>query len=130
MWRPLKRALAVASLLALVASSAAGWVLAFHLVSDDHHDGGSSHHKGVVGLDRVLHGHAHGDGTPPHEHPLLTSVAAPIPGKVLLLLMGSTIGDTPERVATATSGCRLVLTTGPTHDPPLRFHDAFFVLRI
>ena len=116
------------SLVALVSSSAVGWAVAFHLATDDHHGGGSSHHDGVAGLDMVLHGHAHGEGTPPHGHPLLTSVAAPIPGK-LLHLIGSMIGGAPERVATAASRRRLVLQGGPTHDPPGAL-EAVSVLRI
>ena len=104
------------TLLALVSSSAIGWAVVFHLATDDHHGGGSSHHDGAVGLDMVLHGHAHGEGTPAHGHPLLTSAAAPIPGK-LLLLMGAMVGDAPEVVAPATPG-RLLWQSGSTHDPP------------
>jgi len=119
--------MAVGALLAFGSSSAVGWALAFHLATDDHHDGRPSHNEGVVGLDMVLHGHAHGEGTSAHGHPLLTSVGAPIPGK-LLLLIGAMVGGTPEVVAVATSGRRLLSARGPTHDPPPR--ESASVLRI
>jgi len=124
----MRRALAVSVLLAIVSSSAAGWAVAFHLAIDDDHGSGSSHHDGLLGLDMVLHGHAHGERTPAHEHPLLTSAAAAIPGK-LLLLMGSMVGDAPERVATPTLSRRLLLQGGPTHDLA-GLREAVTVLRI
>jgi len=124
----LKRALAVATLLALASSSAVGWAVAFHLATDDHHRGGSSDHDDIAGLDMVLHGHAHGEGTPAHGHPLLTRVAAPIPGK-LLLSIGVMVGDAPEVVVAATSGRRPLSLRGPTHDPPPPLESAA-VLRI
>jgi len=116
------------TLLALASSSAVSWAVAFHLASEDHHLGGSSHQDGVAGLDMVVHGHAHGEGIPAHGHPLVTSVAAPIPGK-LLLLIGAMVGDAPEVVAAAASGRRPLSPRGPTHDPPLR-HESVPVLRI
>jgi len=120
--------MAVTALLALVSPSAVGWAVAFHLTVDHHHDGGSSDHDDVVGLDMVLYGHAHDEGTPAHGHPLLTSVASPIPGK-LLLLIGAMVGDVPDVVVIATCGLRLLLLRGPTHDPPPRLESAS-ILRI
>ena len=128
MRRPLKRAFVVSVLLAMASSSAAGWSVALHLAIDDHHSEDRSHDGGVLGLEMALHGHAHTEGTPPHGHPVIASVAAPIPAK-LLLLMGAMLGDAPERVATATSGRRARLQAGPTHDPPGAL-EAVSVLRI
>lgn len=125
---PLKRALAVGALLALASSSAVGWAVAFHVATDDHHGGGPSHHDGVVGLDLVLHGHAHDEGTPAHGHPFLTSVPAPIPAKQLLLI-AAMVGDAPEVVVALTSGRRRPSSRGPTHDPPPRLESPS-VLRI
>ncbi len=128
MRRPLKRALAVAGLLALASSSVVGWTVALHLATDDHHRDGSSHHAGAVGLEMALHGHAHDERTPAHGHPLVTSVTAPIPGKPLLLI-GAIVGDAPHVVVAATSGRPLLSQSGPTHDPPPRLESAS-VLRI
>ena len=123
MRRPITRALAAVGLLALSSSSMAGWSVALHLATDDHHD-----HGGTSGLEMALHGHVHDEGTPPHWHPLLPSVAAPIPGK-LLLTIGAMVGNTPEVVVTVNSGPRLLPSRGPTHDPPPRY-ESISVLRI
>lgn len=128
MRRPLKRAFAVAALLALPSSWAAGWSVAFHLATDDHHSAGSSDHGGALGLEMALHGHGHAEGTPAHGHPCIGSAAAPIPGR-LLLLIGATIGDVPEVVRAEISGRGLLSEAGPTHDPPPRL-EAVSVLRI
>lgn len=117
----------MSALLALVSPSAAGWAVAVHLAIDDHHGRGSSHRDGLRGLNMMLHGHAHGEGTPPHGHPLLTRGAAPVPGR-LLLLVSAMIGDAPEGVA-ITSSSRLLLQSGPNHDPPAA-REAVSVLRI
>jgi len=123
----LKRAFAVTALLALSSPSAIGWLLTFHLATGDHNDGHASNHTGVVGLEMAMHGHAHNEGTPAHGHPFVGSVAAPIPGK-LLLLLGSLIGDAQEVMVAETSGRRLLLKVGPTHDPPRI--EAVTILRI
>jgi hypothetical protein len=120
--------LAVSALLALASSSAVGWSVALHLATDDHHGGGSPPHGDAVCLEIALHGHAHNEGSPAHGHPLLISVAAPIPGK-LLLLIGAMVGDAPEAVMVATSGRQLLSQGRPTHGPPPRL-EAVSVLRI
>ncbi len=79
-------------------------------------------------MEMALHGHVHEEGTPPHWHPLLTSVAVPIPGR-LLLTIGTMVGDAPEAVVTVASGSRLLSSRGPTHDPPPRY-ESVSVLRI
>lgn len=126
MRRPLKRALAATALLTLASSSVLGWSVAVHLVTDDHHD--RSHHDGVLGLGMALHGHAHSDETPPHQHPVIGSVAASLPGK-LQLQTGATVGHAPEMVCAGAFACRLSSPTGSTHDPPPRL-ELTSVLRI
>jgi len=107
----------VTTLVALASSSVAGWVLTFHL-ADDHHAGGSRHHEGVAGLDMLLHGHGHDEGTPAHEHPLLRSSPAPVPGK-LFLELSAMVGNAPEFVVVSATPSRGAFSpTGPTHDPP------------
>lgn len=102
--------------------------MAFHLASDDHHDEGSSDHDGALGFEMALHGHRHAEGTPAHEHPGISSGAAPIPGR-LLLLIGAMMGNAPEVALAEIPGRRLLSEAGPTHDPPPRL-EAVRVLRI
>lgn len=127
MRRSSKRALAVGALLTLVSSAATGWSVAFQVATDDHHGEHESHHGGVRGLEVALHGHAHTEGTPPHEHSAVSSVVAALPGKMLLQI-GATIGEAPE-VVFAEIRRGLVSAAGPTHDPPPRRQDVS-VLRI
>ncbi len=127
MRRSLRCAFALPALLALSSSPTIGWSVTLHLTTDDHHSGGSPDHDGALGLEMALHGHAHAEGTPAHGHPFLGSVAAPIPGK--LLLVAATIGDAPEVVLAETSARRLLSEAGRTHDPPPRV-EAPSVLRI
>jgi hypothetical protein len=54
-----------------------------HLLGDHHHEGASPDNAGV---EIALHGHAHIEGTPPHGHPILGSVVAPLPGRILVPL--------------------------------------------
>lgn len=122
------RAGAGAALLALSSSWAVGWSVAFHLANDHHHDGNSPDHDGALGFEMVLHGHGHPEGTPAHKHPVVGSVAMAVPGKQLVLV-SAMIGDAPEVVCGETSGHRLRLQHGPTHDPPSRL-QAVSVLRI
>jgi hypothetical protein len=115
----LGRVRVVTALLALSASWAAGWAVAFHLAMDDHHGHAASDRGGVRELETAIHGHAHSEGTPAHSHAVLGSVVTPVPGRVSLLAPAMT-GDAPEAVLTATSGRRLPSQAGPNHDPPPR----------
>jgi hypothetical protein len=126
--RSVKRALAVTALLSVSSSWALGWSVAFHLASDDHHDDDSSHHDAALGLEMALHGHRHAQETPAHEHPGVSSVAAQVPGR-LLLLIGTMVGNAPEVVFAEMPGRQLLSEAGPTHDPPPRL-SAVSVLRI
>ena len=107
--------------LALVVSAA------LHVATDHHHDGDSPDHEGALGLQMVLHGHAHTEGAQAHSHPLIGNAAIPVSGK-LIVSASAMIGDVPEVVWAETSGLRLLSQGGPTHDPPPR--TAFSVLRI
>lgn len=126
--RSLRRAFAVTALLALSSSWAVGWSAALHVATDHHHDGDSPDHDGAPGLEMVLHGHAHTEGTPAHRHPVVGSAAVPVPGK-LLVFVSAMSGDVPEVVTGDSSCLRLLSQGGPTHDPPPRL-EAFSVLRI
>jgi hypothetical protein len=89
--------------------------LAIHLQSHDHHAASPAN----AGVEIALHGHAHIEGTPPHGHPLLGSVAAPLPGRVLAPL-AAFVGDAPELILGDPLGRRARSGYGPTHDPPPR----------
>jgi hypothetical protein len=102
------------------------WAVAFHIASHHHHVASSG--ESQVGLQLALHGHEHDGDTPAHGHPLIASVAGPIPAKHLLLI-AFTAGDAPEVVAATASGRRPWSSIGPTHDPPPRA-ESFSVLRI
>jgi hypothetical protein len=115
------------ALLVLSLSWAAGWVVAFHLASDDHHGQGAPE-RAAQGLEAAIHGHLHAAGTPAHTHPLVGSVTTPLPGR--LVLQGpAMIGDAQAAVlAVAPLGRRLSPTAWPNHDPPRS--TSVFVLRI
>jgi hypothetical protein len=115
----LGRVRVVTALLALSASWAAGWAVAFHLATDDHHGPSAADRGGLRELEMAIHGHAHSEGTPAHSHTVVGGVAAPVPARLSLLAPAMT-GDTPEAVLTATSGHRLASQAGPNHDPPPR----------
>jgi hypothetical protein len=116
------------ALLAVASPWLVGAGLAFHHVTDDHHAAEPPTSRGALDLATVLHGHAHAEGTPEHGHPFAGSVAAPLPGKQLLLI-GAMIGDVPEIVGGETPRRPLLSRAGPTRDPPPRF-EAVPVLRI
>jgi len=67
----------------------------------------------------AAHGHLHAEGTPAHGHPVVVSVAAPIPGRLSLLTPAMT-GNAPETAFAAVSGRGLAQQAGPNHDPPPR----------
>lgn len=115
-------------MLAVSSSWAIGWSTAFHVANDHQHDADAPDDDAARGLQMMLHGHSHAEGTPAHGHFVLGSVAAPVPGKTLLLL-GAMIGDAPESVCCAASGRRVPSGRGPTHDPPPRL-EAVSILRI
>jgi hypothetical protein len=125
MRRVLRRALAVVSIVALSSSWAVGWSAALHVAADHHdHDGhqvaDTDHHadrESERGLQLVLHGHGHADGTPSHRHPVTSGAAAPPTGN-LLLSAAAVCGDVPVLPAGACSSCRMPALGGPTHDPP------------
>jgi hypothetical protein len=77
------------------------------------HDG--AHER--VPFDIVLHGHDHYDGTPPHDHFLLTSGVAPRSDRTSLrpTLAVSAVHAT---VVLSLAGRPSVSPTGSTHDPP------------
>jgi len=115
----LGRVRVVTALLALSTSWAAGWALAFHLATDDHHGHEASDRGGVRELEMAIHGHAHSEGTPAHSHTVVSSVATHVASRLSLLAPAMT-GDDPEAVLTAASGRRLPSQAGPNHDPPPR----------
>jgi hypothetical protein len=115
------------ALLAVASSWVVGGAVAFHYGTHDDHAGGPARHSGLD-LATVVHGHAHTEGTPEHGHPFAGTMAAPLPGKQLLLI-GAMIGDAPEIVGGETTRRPLLLRAGPTRDPPPRF-EAVPVLRI
>lgn len=125
MRRALRRALAVASIVALSSSWAVGWSAVLHVATDHHEDDGqhddadARDHESKHGLQLMLHGHGHADGTPDHRHPVTNGVASSLPGK-LLLATAAVIGHAPMLAAGACSSCRLLALGGPTHDPPPR----------
>jgi hypothetical protein len=92
----LGRVRVVTALLALSLSWAAGWVVAFHLASDNHHGQGAPE-RAAQGLEAAIHGHLHAAGTPAHNHPLVGGVATPLPG-MLVLLGPAMIGDAQAAV--------------------------------
>lgn len=116
-----------ATLLAWPASWALGWSTALHL-AEDHHQESAPSNEHAVGLELALHGHSHSQGTPSHGHPLVTSVAAPLPGKVFAASLAA-VGCGSGLVPTSDFAGRLLSPSGPTHDPPPRL-PAFSVLRI
>ena len=126
--RRLGRSLVVAALLAQGASWATGWAVALHLASDDHARHAPSDGGRALGLQMAAHGHLHAEGTPAHGHPVVGSVAAPIPGRPLLLAPAMT-GNAPETACAALSGSRLAPRAGPNHDPPRR-GTSISILRI
>jgi hypothetical protein len=123
----LGRVRVVTALLALSLSWAAGWVVAFHLASDDHHGHGAREHA-AQGLEAAIHGHLHAAGTPAHTHALVGSVVTPLPGR--LALLGPTMIGAAQAVvpAVALPEHRLSPITWPNHDPPRT--TSVFVLRI
>ena len=110
-----RRAYALTALVAFLSPFAVGLGLAVHLMSHDHHAASVDH----AGAEIALHGHAHIEGTPPHGHPLLGSVAAPLPGRVLAPLVAF-VGESPELILGDPLGRRALSGYGPTHDPPPR----------
>jgi len=118
--------LVVTALLALAASWAAGWAVAFHLASDDHGGRATSDGGGALGLQMAVHGHVHAEGTPEHGHPVVGSAPVPIRARLSLLAPVMT-GDAPEVVLTAASSRWLASPSAANHDPPPR---SIFVLRI
>src|SRR5207244_1508127 len=125
--RSLKRAVAVAAMVAFSSSWAVGWSAVLHVAADHHHDVDSPDHEGALGLQMVMHGHAHIQGTRAHSHPVVARAAIPVSGK-LIVSVSAMIGDVPEAVWGEASGRRLLSQGGPTHDPPPR--PAVSVLRI
>jgi hypothetical protein len=126
--RALKRVLAVAAMAALSSSWAVGWSAALHVGTDHHHDGDPEDHEGALGLQMVLHGHPHTEGTRAHSHAFIGNAAMPASGK-LIVSVTARIGDVPEAACGEISGRRVLSRGGPTHDPPPRL-EAFSVLRI
>ena len=112
---------------ALSSCWAVGWLAALHVATDHHHAGDPEDHEGALGLQMVLHGHAHTEGTRSHTHAFVGSPAIPVSGK-LIVSVRATIGDVPEVACGEISGRRVLSRRGPTHDPPPRV--AFAVLRI
>jgi hypothetical protein len=110
-----RRAYALTALVAFLSPSAVGLGLAVHLLSHDHHAGSVGH----AGAEIALHGHAHIEGTPPHGHPMLGSVAAPLPARVQAPL-ATFVADAREPIPGDPLGRRALSGFGPTHDPPPR----------
>ena len=127
MRRAPRRILAVASIVALSSSWAVGWSAVVHVASDHHdddrhHDDADARHaadESERGLQLMLHGHGHAGGTPNHRHPVTSSAAASLPGKLVVATV-AVIGDVPEPATGACSTCRLLTLGEPTHDPPPR----------
>lgn len=118
----LGRVRVVTALVALSASWAGGWAVAFHLATDDHHGRhghAASHGGGARELETAIHGHWHSEGTPAHSHTVLAAVATPVPSRLSLLAPAMT-GDAPEAVLIDAAGRRLASQAGPNHDPPPR----------
>lgn len=130
MRRAARSVLAVTSIVALSSPWAVGWSAVLHVATDHHQDDGhhddadarhhARDHESEHGLQSMLHGHGHADGTPDHRHPLTNGSAASLPGKLLLAAAAAVVGDTPMLAAGACSSCRLLALGGPTHDPPPR----------
>ena len=119
-----RRAFALTALGALLSPPAVGLALAVHLLSDHHHEGASLDNAGV---EIALHGHAHIEGTPPHGHPIVGSVAAPLPDRILVP-PARVVGDAPEVVLGDPLGRR---GRGATARPTTRLHaEAPSILRI
>jgi hypothetical protein len=91
-------------------------VLSVHVLSD-HHDGAAAAEG--AGVEIALHGHAHVEGTPPHGHPVVASVAASLPGR-MLVPVAAFLGDAPEAVVGDPLGRRALSWDGPLDDPPPR----------
>lgn len=130
MQRARTRAVAAIALATLCSTSALAWAATLHAAIDHPHRDGAEHHGRTIRLDLALalHGHAHEDGTAPHDHPVLVSGATPLPGRAFLLI-GATIGGVPEPAAIVLPRLGLPSAGGPTHDPPSPA-DAVSVLRV
>lgn len=123
--RPPKPAQAVTALVALLSPSAVGLVLSVHLLSGHHNPAAAAE---SVGVEIALHGHAHVEGTPPHAHPLVGSVAAPLPGRILVP-SAAFLADAPEALLGDPLGRRALFWDRPMDDPPPR-RAAPAILRI
>jgi len=67
----------------------------------------------------AAHGHVHAAETPAHGHPVVGSVAAPIPGR-LSPLSPAKHWNNPASVFTTAWSRRQAAPAGPNHDPPSR----------
>jgi hypothetical protein len=123
----LKQALAVGAAFAVSSSWLLGWSVVVH-VTDDHHHAQASDHSLEAGLEMAFHGHAHSEQTPAHGHPFIGGMAAPLPGKLLLMVEAASAVPHGLVIAEPT-GRRLLSQAGPTHDPPPR-PVAVSILRI
>jgi hypothetical protein len=77
-----RRLSAVAALAALLCPVVLGWAVALHHAGHDEADDAGS----GAGIELALHGHSHVEGTPAHGHPVVGSVAAPLPERAVVVL--------------------------------------------
>lgn len=123
-----RRAFALAALLALASPTLVGWFVALHLATGHGDEVTAREGLDPSGLEVVVHGHTHVEGTPTHGHPLLRGVGASVP-VVLLVQLCALTPAAAESFSFDLPRSLPLSSIGPTVERPPRA-TAFSVLRI
>ena len=127
MRRSLQRVGAVVVLLVLSAGWIAAGPVALHMALHEHeHDDGDEVEHRALDVELAQHGHAHGEETPAHDHPVVGN-AAFVTHRVTS--MGLPIAEAPGAQFPLEPGLRLLSLAAPVPSPPPR-HRTHAVLRI
>jgi hypothetical protein len=125
--RSLQRVGAVVVLLVLSAAWIAAGPVALHMAVHDHEqDHADEVEHRALDVELAQHGHAHGEETPAHDHPVIGN-AAFVTHRVTSMALP--IADAPGALLPPEPGPRLLSLAAPVPSPPPR-HRTHAVLRI